>query len=82
MQSCRLPLLSEYTMNNRDIVTNLFEMITQFRAAVDAGFDSAQAEEFKAKLRESAPSPTPEEARALVPWVEALASDLRNIAER
>ena len=81
MQSCRLPLLSEYTMSDRDIVTNLFEMIVEFRLAVDAGFDSEEAENFKAKMRESLPRPTPEEAKALVPWAERLASDLRNIAE-
>lgn len=71
----------ENQISPEDQLKNIEKRFFQFAGAVEAGYDSKKAKKFRKKLRKALPAPTKEEARDLLPWVEALMNDLRAIAK-
>jgi hypothetical protein len=65
-------------MREREVIRDIHLFILSFEAAVEAGYHSEQAEDFRAQLgAEVGNEMTRAAAAALLPWVEALAAYLR-----
>jgi hypothetical protein len=55
------------------------QVFTVVQQVLEGGFHSPEAQELRAQLRASCPALTAEQASLLLPWVEALASHLRQV---